>query len=111
MICPICPRILIILKVDVREYLYLLAQIDFVEVPKLKGLPGQEVLQFYLAAKENLGGIANFSSVRSHFEKLNLTRVLYNWDCSRYFCVGWAIATIKLKKPNCCEQIDIAYLD
>ena len=38
------------------EYLYLLAQINFAEVPKLEGLPEKGILQFYLAADEELYG-------------------------------------------------------
>lgn len=37
------------------EYLYLLAQINFAEVPNLEGLPAKGILQFYLAADECYG--------------------------------------------------------
>ncbi|MGD1918732.1 MAG: YwqG family protein [Pleurocapsa sp.] len=38
------------------EYLYLLAQINFAEVPNLEGLPPKGILQFYLAADDDLYG-------------------------------------------------------
>ena len=38
------------------EYLYLLAQINFAEVPKLEGLPDKGILQFYLAADSDFYG-------------------------------------------------------
>ncbi|MEM7595623.1 MAG: YwqG family protein, partial [Cyanobacteria bacterium P01_A01_bin.83] len=38
------------------EYLYLLAQINFAEVPSLDELPDQGILQFYLAADEDCYG-------------------------------------------------------
>jgi len=43
------------------EYLYLLAQINFAEVPNLAGLPEQGILQFYIAANEDLYG-CNFEN-------------------------------------------------
>lgn len=38
------------------KYLYLLAQINFAEVPRLEGLPAKGILQFYIAADEDFYG-------------------------------------------------------
>ncbi|VEP16969.1 conserved hypothetical protein [Hyella patelloides LEGE 07179] len=43
------------------EYLYLLAQINFVEVPHLEYFPNKGILQFYIAADEELYGL-NFDN-------------------------------------------------
>ena len=43
------------------KYLYLLAQINFAEVPKLEGLPERGILQFYIAADEDFYG-CNFDN-------------------------------------------------
>ncbi|GAB4531539.1 MAG: YwqG family protein [Pleurocapsa sp.] len=43
-------------KSDDGEYLYLLAQINFAEVPQLEGLPEEGILQFYLAADDEFYG-------------------------------------------------------
>ena len=43
------------------KYLYLLAQINFAEVPKLEGFPDRGILQFYLEADEELYG-CNFDN-------------------------------------------------
>lgn len=43
-------------KNQVGEYLYLLAQINFAEVPELPGLPNRGILQFYIGANDNLYG-------------------------------------------------------
>lgn len=40
---------------DAGEYLYLLAQINFAEVPTLKPLPQQGILQFYIAIDHMYG--------------------------------------------------------
>lgn len=39
------------------EYLYLLAQINFAEVPHLEGFPDKGILQFYIAADEEFYGL------------------------------------------------------
>ena len=39
------------------EYLYLLAQINFTEVPHLEGFPDRGILQFYVAADEDFYGL------------------------------------------------------
>lgn len=39
------------------EYLYLLAQINFAEVPHLEGFPDRGILQFYIAADEESYGL------------------------------------------------------
>lgn len=43
------------------SYLYLLAQINFAEVPKLEGLPDKGILQFYIAANDDFYG-CNFDN-------------------------------------------------
>lgn len=42
-------------KTDQNEYLYLLAQINFEEVPQLEGFPDRGILQFYLAKNSSYG--------------------------------------------------------
>ncbi|MGL6342192.1 MAG: DUF1963 domain-containing protein, partial [Waterburya sp.] len=42
-------------KTEQGEYLYLLAQINFEEVPPLEGFPSQGILQFYLAKNGSYG--------------------------------------------------------
>ena len=54
------------------EYIYLLAQINFTEVLNLEGLPEKGILQFYLAADEELYGL-DFAKPRQQ----NKWRVVY----------------------------------
>jgi uncharacterized protein YwqG len=54
------------------EYLYLLAQINFAEVPDLEDFPNQGILQFYLAVEDELYGL-NFDNPT----KQDRFRILY----------------------------------
>ena len=52
---PYLPRDFAYPRSERGDYLYLLAQINFAEVPELAGLPTQGILQFYLAADSLYG--------------------------------------------------------
>ena len=53
---PYMPRDFDYPKSNNGKYLYLLAQINFAEVPELKGLPDKGILQFYIAAEGSMYG-------------------------------------------------------
>ncbi len=61
-------------KTPAGDYLYLLAQINFAEVPNLEGFPSQGILQFYIAKDEFYLYGADFDdpTAQTHF------RVLYH---------------------------------
>lgn len=61
-------------KTPTGNYLYLLAQINFAEVPKLDGFPAQGILQFYIAKDERYlyGADFNHPTAQTYF------RVLYH---------------------------------
>ena len=61
------------------NYLHLLAQINFAEVPHLEGFPKQGILQFYIADDESCGLNKNFGTPYSEaaFEQ-NRFRLLYH---------------------------------
>ena len=58
------------------EYLYLLAQINFAEVPKIEGLPEKGILQFYIGTDDLYGCNFDSPTVQENF------RVVYFPDVS-----------------------------
>lgn len=65
------------------EYLHLLAQINFAEIPHLEGFPKQGILQFYIADDDDYGvlGTLNYSGSFADYQKdilkQNRFRILY----------------------------------
>lgn len=74
-------------KTDKGEYLYLLAQINFKEIPQLDGFPKQGILQFYLAKTELYGldfynptNQAEFRVIYFPEPDLNENNIVTNFD-------------------------------
>ncbi len=69
---PYLPKSISPPKTPAGDYLYLLAQINFAEVPNLEGFPSQGILQFYIAKDELYLYGADFDhpTAQTHFQIL-----------------------------------------